>query len=497
MSASGRRPRQADLLPRVSGRSCSRRSSSCSGSRSSAGEGAAREARTSSRRRTARSSTSSSRRSSPAGACASWRSRSCSRSVPRLALHRARRRSRSSASAADRAALRVGRATPCEGGEPLAVFPEGTRNARARASERCSTAPPTSRRSSACRSCRSASAAPSRSCASGTGHPAAAQGRDRRRRSDRAHRTAATGVDSAGPRRRRTSPTDGQAAGRAAGVLRRGAVARRSRARAAGCGRARLSERGRPGLADASTRAVVGERAAARPGRRGVAAEQRARRASRAPGSARAAPAGGGKYSSSSVTCTGSTPSRGSSFAITAWTRSSGALAPAVTPTTRGVAQRPRARARRDRRRAAPARTRRSGPPSSSAIVFDEFALPITTTASASAAIAVERGLAVRRGEAEVVAGRRPQLGELLAGALHDALPVVEGERRLREQRDLVGVVDRRRATSSRSALVLDEPDRRRARPRACRRPRRGRRGRRRGPCSPCRPGPSPRGAPW
>ena len=43
--------------------------------------------------------------------------------------------------------------------------------------------------------------------------------------------------------------------------------------------------------------------------------------------------AGGGKYSSSSVSCTSSTPSRGASRAMTASTSSSGADAPAVTPT--------------------------------------------------------------------------------------------------------------------------------------------------------------------
>ena len=62
--------------------------------------------------------------------------------------------------------------------------------------------------------------------------------------------------------------------------------------------------------------------------------------------------------------------------------------------------------------------------PSSSAIVFDEFALPITTTASARCAMSVERVLAVGGREAEVVAGRGPHVGEAFPGALDDARPI-------------------------------------------------------------------------
>ena len=51
-----------------------------------------------------------------------------------------------------------------------------------------------------------------------------------------------------------------------------------------------------------------------------------------------------------------------------------------------------------------------------SATVFDELALPITTTASASRRDLAERRLAVRGREAEVVAGRGPQLRELARG---------------------------------------------------------------------------------
>ena len=109
------------------------------------------------------------------------------------------------------------------------------------------------------------------------------------------------------------------------------------------------------------------------------------------------------------------------------------------------------------RRRRAPSASSSSGPSMrstvgqpaavatlASASVFDELALPITTMASASAGDRLQRGLPVGGGEAEVVAGRGPQLGERVAGPVGDALPVVHRERGLREQRDLRRVVDRR-----------------------------------------------------
>ena len=67
---------------------------------------------------------------------------------------------------------------------------------------------------------------------------------------------------------------------------------------------------------------------------------------------------------------------------------------------------------------------RRRARPSSSAIVFDEFALPITTTASASAAMRGERALAVGRREAEVVAGRGPQLAGTARACSVERCPV-------------------------------------------------------------------------
>ena len=53
-----------------------------------------------------------------------------------------------------------------------------------------------------------------------------------------------------------------------------------------------------------------------------------------------------------------------------------------------------------------------------------------------------KRGLPVRGRVAEVVARRRPQLGKAFASTLGDALPVLERQRRLREQRDLGRVRD-------------------------------------------------------
>ena len=163
-------------------------------------------------------------------------------------------------------------------------------------------------------------------------------------------------------------------------------------------------------------------------------------------------------------------------------TRSSGALAPAVTPTTeasprnRGVelvgavdandaiaAGPPRDLDERERVR----RVRAADHDDRVGALGDD----------------AQRGLAVRGREAEVAAGGGPEVGVLVAGAVDDALPVVERERRLREHRDL----GRRRAREARCRGRPRAPRAasRRARPRACPRPRRDRRGRRRGSCSP------------
>src|ERR1700733_12955410 len=94
---------------------------------------------------------------------------------------------------------------------------------------------------------------------------------------------------------------------------------------------------------------------------------------------------GGGKYSSSTVTGMTSTPNSGASRSTTAWTRDSGADAPAVTPTVpdRSVGT----------SEASLTRTTRGQPKAmatfSKAMVFDEFGEPITTTASALPAMAL------------------------------------------------------------------------------------------------------------
>ena len=94
---------------------------------------------------------------------------------------------------------------------------------------------------------------------------------------------------------------------------------------------------------------------------------------------------GGGKYSSSSVTSTSVTPSTGSSRSITALTKSSGAEAPAVTPTTPARSS--------GNSSASLTRNTRSQPASAArptrALVLDELTDPITTTASHRGAISV------------------------------------------------------------------------------------------------------------
>ena len=93
------------------------------------------------------------------------------------------------------------------------------------------------------------------------------------------------------------------------------------------------------------------------------------------------------------------------------------------------------------------------------AIVFDEFALPMTTTASAVRAMRVERELAVRRRETQVVARRRPYVGELRAGLVDDVGPFVLRECRLGEHRDVFGIAHVG-GGAAQIVDVFDEPNR-------------------------------------
>ena len=167
---------------------------------------------------------------------------------------------------------------------------------------------------------------------------------------------------------------------------------------------------------------------------------------------------GGGKYSSSSVTRTASTPCTGASFAITASTRSSGALAPAVTPTIVAPPSASRSSS------SGPSTRSTIGQPASratfvSAIVFDEFALPMTTTACAAVAIPVS---AVWR---LVVAKQRSLRDAVHSGGncsrvcVEQVGPFVVRERRLRQHRDAFRIVDRLRA-ARRAAPPARQPDR-------------------------------------
>ena len=92
---------------------------------------------------------------------------------------------------------------------------------------------------------------------------------------------------------------------------------------------------------------------------------------------------GGGKYSSSSVMRSSSTPRDGDRRAMTAATNSSGAEAPAVTPTTPERSDGSSSATLMRWTRGQPASTARR----SRARVFEEFADPITTIASQRGAI--------------------------------------------------------------------------------------------------------------
>ena len=341
----------------------------------------------------------------------------------------------------------------------------------ARRSSRSSRAPRTSRSVPACRSCRSGSPGTEEIMRAKkdpvprfgrvtivVGEPIVPEPRARgvvpREQGRRAHRDA----------RRR-----------AAGAVRRGATSCATAPRAA-------SRASRRGWRASRRRRRRGRRRTVRPApwRLRDRRRTRARRASRARARARAARGGGGKYSSSSVTRTCSTPRSGAStrdHRVDQLLGGAGARGHADDLRHRRAG---RGRARRGRRRAA----RRSQPASratfASASVFDELALPITTTASARCAIAVSARLAVRGREAEVVARRGPHVAGACPGLVEEAGPLAVRERRLREHRDLGAVAEvgehvgrgRRRARRGGS---------RRARPPACRPLRRARRGRRRG----------------
>ena len=93
---------------------------------------------------------------------------------------------------------------------------------------------------------------------------------------------------------------------------------------------------------------------------------------------------GGGKYSSSVVMLTSSTPSRGANRSMTSFTNSSGAEAPAVTPMrpSRSSGSSSAALIRNTRR------LPESMASFCSALVFEELADPITITASQRSAMA-------------------------------------------------------------------------------------------------------------
>ena len=130
------------------------------------------------------------------------------------------------------------------------------------------------------------------------------------------------------------------------------------------------------------------------------------------------------------------------------------------------------------------------------ATVLEEFSEPMTTTASHRPARALQRGLPVGRGEAEVAPVGHPEVGEACAGPVHDPGPLVVAQRGLGQEGDLGGPSrpgrrGRPRPRPARAAGPSPGP-----RP-WCPPPPRGRGAPRRAPCSPCGPGPSVRGGPW
>ena len=168
---------------------------------------------------------------------------------------------------------------------------------------------------------------------------------------------------------------------------------------------------------------------------------------------------GGGKYSSSSVTRTASTPCTGASFAITA----------RRDPRARS---RPRSRRRSSRRRARRGRAPRGRRPGArsgsrrpratfvSAIVFDEFALPITTTASAAVAIRVSAVwrlvVAKQRSLRDAVHSCREALARLRRAGRSTRCARASSARASRRVRGRRPVA----SSSSRCVLPLDEVDR-------------------------------------
>ena len=198
---------------------------------------------------------------------------------------------------------------------------------------------------------------------------------------------------------------------------------------------------------------------------------------------------GGGKYSSSSVMRTSSTPSRGASGRITL-----------STSVLRG--------------------RRAGGDPDRAGEVVGELVGAVDPEHPRGAGLAgqalerpgvggvgradhdhgvaalrdgAEGGLAVGGGEAQVAAAGPPQGREPLGGAVRDRGPVAVAQRGLGQQRHVVAEVGE--GIDLRDGL--DAVDRRRGPPPSCPPPPRGPRGPRRRSGSPCRPAPSPRGGPW
>ena len=195
---------------------------------------------------------------------------------------------------------------------------------------------------------------------------------------------------------------------------------------------------------------------------------------------------GGGKYSSSSVTCTSSTPSLGASVAMTACDEVLGRARAGGDADDLGAHRARRGRARRGRRRAArwaqPAVARHLG--------------ERDRVRRVRAADHDDRVGAWRRSRRAPPAGswsrstgrcasRSTASGNCVARVVGDALPS-RGARAWSARAARPFRVARRRRAPRRGRRRARPAGSTRARPRACRRPRRGRRGRRRGSCSPC-----------
>ncbi len=158
---------------------------------------------------------------------------------------------------------------------------------------------------------------------------------------------------------------------------------------------------------------------------------------------------------------------------MTASTSSSGADAPAVTPTVPRRSSGSSSAWLTRKTRAQPDSTASF----SSARVLELLADPMTTTTSHRSAMRSQGLLPVGRGEAEVAAARRPEVGEPLTGAVEHVGPVAVRQGRLgqqchrgvefRQRVDLVDrfdPIDRRRRDRHRAdgllvALVADVDD--------------------------------------